>query len=40
MARIYANLIIKGLRSFDQVPNNLKAEVREILIKLGKENLI
>ncbi len=40
MARIYANLIIKGLKTFDQVPNILKTKVKQVLINLGKENLI
>ena len=40
MAKIYANLIIKGLRSFDQVPDILKNKVKQILIDLGKENLV
>jgi hypothetical protein len=32
MAMVYATLIIKGRRSYDTVPETLKAQVREILI--------
>lgn len=31
MAVVYATLIIKGLKTFAQVPDKLKAQVREIL---------
>lgn len=40
MAVIYATLIIKGKKKFSQVPNTLKAEVREILIDCDCEYLI
>jgi hypothetical protein len=35
MAKIYVSLIEKGLKSIDDVPDNLKAEVKKLL-KLGK----
>lgn len=31
MAVVYATLIIKGMKTFAQVPEKLKAQVREIL---------
>lgn len=31
MAQIYANLIRKGLKTIEDVPEKLKAEVQEIL---------
>lgn len=31
MARIYANLIVKGIKTIDEVPENLKKEVGSIL---------
>lgn len=34
MAVIYATLIIKKKKSFDQVPSTLKEQVRQILIDL------
>lgn len=40
MAVIYATLIIKGKKTFKQVPEHLKAQVRQILIDLEVEELI
>ncbi len=34
MAVVYATLIIKGKKTFAQVPDKLKEQVREILIAL------
>lgn len=34
MAVVYATLIIKGKKTFAQVPDKLKEQVREILIDL------
>ena len=31
MAKIYANLIKKGLKTIDDVPDNLKAQVQQLL---------
>lgn len=31
MAKVYASLIMKGLKTLDDVPKNLRAEVEEIL---------
>lgn len=39
MAMVYATLIIKGRRSYDTVPETLKAQVREILIDCDCEHL-
>lgn len=37
MAVVYATLIIKGKKTFAQVPEKLKAEVRDVLISLDCE---
>lgn len=34
MAVVYASLIIKGKKTFAQVPSTIKAQVKEILIDL------
>lgn len=34
MAVIYATLIIKGRKTFDQVPNVIKEQVKQVLIDL------
>lgn len=31
MAKVYYNLIIKGLKTIDDVPERLRAEVQELL---------
>ena len=40
MAVVYASLIIKGKKTFSQVPEKLKDQVREILIDIDCEYLI
>lgn len=40
MAVIYATLIVKGKKTFAQVPDKLKNQVRQILIDLECEDLI
>lgn len=40
MAVVYATLIIKGKKTFDQVPDRIKDQVREVLIDLDCEHLI
>lgn len=40
MAMVYCSLIIKGKKTFAQVPDKLKNEVREILIDIDCEYLI
>lgn len=39
MIVVYATLIIKGKRTFSQVPETIKEEVREYLIALDCEKL-
>lgn len=39
MAVVYATLIVKGKKTFAQVPDKLKAEVKDILISLDCEDL-
>lgn len=39
MAVIYATLIIKGRKTFADVPDTLKAQVRQILIDLDVPEL-
>lgn len=40
MARVYAELIIKGRKTFEEVPDRIKEDVRQILIEMGHEELI
>lgn len=40
MAIIYATLIVKGRKTFAQVPDKIKDKVREVLIDLECEDLI
>ena len=37
---IYATLIIKGYKTFDEVPSLIKAQVAEVLRQLDAEHLI
>lgn len=39
MAMIYAQLIIKGKKTFKEVPDKLKEQVKSILIDLELEEL-
>lgn len=39
MANVYADLIIKGKKSIDEVPAQIKEEVRQILIDRGYPEL-
>lgn len=40
MAVIYAALIVKGRKTFGQVPDKIKDQVRQVLIDLECEELI
>lgn len=40
MAVIYVALIIKGKKTFSQVPDRIKEQVRQLLIDLELEELI
>lgn len=40
MATVYATLIIKGLKTYAQVPATQKEKVKEILIALECEDLV
>ena len=40
MAVIYATLIVKGRKTFRQVPDKIKAQVRQVLVDLECEELI
>lgn len=40
MAVIYVALIVKGKRTYESVPETVKAQVREMLIDLELEDLI
>lgn len=40
MAMVYALLIVKGKKTFTEVPETLKEQVREILIDMECEHLI
>lgn len=39
MHKIYAELIIKGLKSIDDVPLRIRDKVKQELIKRGREDL-
>ena len=40
MAVIYATLIVKGTKTYAQVPDKIKPQVKQILIDLECEELI
>ncbi|MPM28495.1 hypothetical protein SDC9_75021 [bioreactor metagenome] len=40
MAVIYATLIVKGKKTFTEVPSTIKDQVRQVLIDLECESLI
>jgi len=40
MAVIYATLIVKGVKTFSEVPDRIKDQVRQVLIDLECEYLI
>jgi len=40
MAVIYATLIVKGVKTFSEVPATIKEQVRQVLIDLDCEALI
>lgn len=40
MAVIYATLIVKGVKTFSEVPGTIKEQVRQVLINLECEDLI
>lgn len=39
MAKVYADLIRKGLKTFAQVPDRIKDQVRQALVDQGLEAL-
>lgn len=39
MAKVYADLIIKGVKSIDQVPEKIRIEVQAVLIERGYPEL-
>lgn len=39
MVKIYANLIIKGIKTIDDVPTRIKDEVKQELFKEGHPEL-
>lgn len=40
MAMVYATLIVKGYKTYDQVPGVLKEQVKTILIQLDASHLL
>ena len=40
MAMVYATLIVKGYKTFEQVPDVIKPQVREVLIQLDAAHLL
>ena len=39
MAKVYASLIIKGVKTINDVPEKIKAQVKEVLIEIGYPEL-
>lgn len=39
MSNIYADLIVKGFKKIEDVPSRDKEDVKQILIKMGREDL-
>lgn len=40
MAKVYADLIRKGLKTIEEVPDRIKDQVRQVLIDLECDHLI
>lgn len=40
MPKIYVNLIVKGLKTIDDVPLRIRDKVKQELIKRGREDLV
>lgn len=40
MAGVYADLVIKKRKTYEQVPDKLKPKVKQVLIDCGREDLI
>lgn len=40
MAAVYASLVIKGKKTFSEVPTELKEQVKQILIESGHSDLV
>ncbi|ERI73978.1 Uncharacterised protein [[Clostridium] symbiosum] len=40
MAKVYADLIVKGKKTFAEVPDKIKEQVRQALIDRDREDLI
>lgn len=40
MAVIYATLIVKGVKTYKEVPERIKLQVKQVLIDLDCEHLI
>lgn len=40
MAAVYANLIIKGIKQIEQVPEVIREEVKSILVERGYPELV
>lgn len=39
MAEVYASLIVKGVKTIDQVPASIREDVRQVLIDWGYPEL-
>ena len=40
IATIYAETIIRGDRTFASIPKKIKEEVKEVLVEMGREDLV
>lgn len=39
MAEVYASLIVKGIKTIDQVPASIRGDVKQVLIDWGYPDL-
>lgn len=39
MAEVYASLIVKGIKTIDQVPASIRSDVKQVLIDWGYPEL-
>lgn len=39
MAEVYASIIIKGLKTINDIPQRIREDVKEVLIKRGRPDL-
>lgn len=40
IAKLWADRIISGIRTYNEVPSKLKEQVKEVLVEIGREDLV